>query len=55
MVTYNLPEFKEKIEVIKEHILLAESFLKERAAKNLTLDVQFSNKNLNLLKAKLLK
>jgi hypothetical protein len=28
VVTYNLPEFKEKIEVIREHILLAESFLK---------------------------
>jgi hypothetical protein len=28
VVTYNLPEFKEKIELIKEHILLAEAYLK---------------------------
>jgi hypothetical protein len=50
---YNLTDFRDKIEVVKEHILLAEAILKEMSAKNLQLELDLNNKVLTSLCVKL--
>lgn len=53
VMIYNLAEFKERIQVISEHIQMAEAVLAELQERNLALSLDLNNKNLNLLCAKL--
>jgi hypothetical protein len=53
VMIYNLAEFRDKIELLKEHILLAQTILKEMAAKNLLLEIELNNKTLKGLCGKL--
>lgn len=55
VMIYNLPEFKERIQAISEHIKMAEAVLAELQGRNLTLELDLNNKNLNILCAKLAK
>jgi hypothetical protein len=50
---YNLTDFRDKIEVVKEHIILAETILEEMTAKNLQLELDLTNKILAGLCVKL--
>lgn len=50
---YNLSDFRDRIEVVKEHILLAETILKEMSAKNLQLELDLANKTLTSICVKL--
>lgn len=52
---YNLNDFRERIGEVKEHIILAENILKEMKAKNLILKMEFTNKSLQTLAAKVKK
>jgi hypothetical protein len=53
VMIYNLPDFREKTELAKEHILLAQAILNEMAAKNLQLELELANKTLTGLCGKL--
>lgn len=55
VMIYNLPEFKERIKAISEHLKMAEAVLAELQGRNLTLELDLNNKNLNILCAKLAK
>lgn len=55
VMIYNLPEFKERAQAISEHIAMAEAVLAELQGRNLVLELDLNDQNLNILCAKLAK